>query len=65
MSAILPHTGRIEKLLREGKRAEAKRVHNQHVTAQLEKAKSEPICLTDLMAGNEAFHLDDLRRESR
>jgi len=57
-----PHTDRIEKLLAEGRRAEARVLHKQHVEAELQRAKQEPINLSDLIAGNEAFHLDDLER---
>jgi hypothetical protein len=57
------HTDRIEALLRQGKRREAVRLHKQHVDAELERAKREPINLSDLLAANEAFHLDEIERE--
>jgi hypothetical protein len=58
----LPHANRIEALLREGKHSEAQRLHNEHVAAELERAKSEPINLSDLMAGKEAFVIDEIER---
>jgi len=62
MASQLPHTERIAKLLREGKRAEARRVHNAYVDSQLRKASQGPINLSDLMAGKEAFIVDDIDR---
>jgi hypothetical protein len=67
----LPHTERIEQLLamaqerreygdaREAGELEdkAKRLHNAHVSAELERAKSEPINLSDLMAARESFEV--------
>ena len=62
MSAPLPHTERIAQLLRQGKRAEAQRLHNAYVKAQLAAASEAPINLSDLMAGREAFVIDDIER---
>jgi len=63
MSGHFEHTERIEALLRQGKREEARRLHNAHVEAQLKKASQGPINLSDLMAAKEAFILDDFERE--
>jgi fatty acid/phospholipid biosynthesis enzyme len=55
----LHHTKRIEILLKAGKKEEARRLHNEYLDAQLEKSKSEPINLSDLIAAKEAFILDE------
>ena len=57
-----PHTDRIQQLLREGKRAEAQKVHNEYVVQKLKAASKGPINLSDLMAGKEAFLLDEIDR---
>ena len=58
---MLPHTQRIEELLRQGKLQEAMDQHNQYVDAQLELSKTGvPIDLSDLMAAKEQFHLNEL-----
>lgn len=59
----MEHTDRITKLLAEGRRQEATRAHLERIDEQLELAKSEPIDLTDLIAANEAFVLDDIERQ--
>jgi hypothetical protein len=65
----LPHTDAIAELLRLAKirqeagdvreanelRQTAQRIHNDHVAAELERAKSEPINLSDLMGAKEEF----------
>ena len=57
------HTERVEALLRQGKRKEASELHNKHLTEQFAKAKQgEVINLSDLMAGKEAFILDDIEK---
>lgn len=43
-------------------RHEAQESHNAHVVAELDRARTEPVNLTDLMAGREAFTLDELDR---
>ncbi len=58
----LPHADAIAKLLAEGKKDEAAALHNAHVEQQLEAAKQGPINLSDLMAGKEAFVLDEIKR---
>lgn len=61
------HTRTVEAQLQEGgpeAREAARRRHNAHVEAELERAKHEPINLSDLMAGREAFVLDEIDRES-
>lgn len=57
--SLLPHAKRIEDLLRRGNVSAARRVHNEHVEAELEKAKREPVNLSDLIAADEAFHLHE------
>jgi hypothetical protein len=60
---MLEHANRIEALLRQGKRKEARALHNQHVESQFAKAKAgETINLSDLIAGKEAFIIDDIER---
>jgi hypothetical protein len=60
---MLEHANRIEALLRQGKRKEARALHNQHVESQFAKAKAgEAINLSDLIAGKEAFIIDDIER---
>ncbi len=60
---MLEHTERVETLLRQGKRKEAKALHNQHIESQFAKAgKGVVINLSDLMAGAEAFIIDDIER---
>jgi hypothetical protein len=61
----MEHTDRIQKLLAEGKRDEARQAHLARVDEQLELAKSEPIDLTDLIAANEAFLLHDIEQQER
>lgn len=46
-------------------RHEASESHNAHVAAELERAKSEPINLSDLLAGREAFTLDEIESKRR
>jgi hypothetical protein len=62
---MLEHAERIDALLRQGKRKEARAIHNQYVESQLEAAKSGPINLSDLIAGKEAFIIDEIEREER
>ena len=60
---MLEHAERVEALLRQGKRKEAKVLHNQHVESQFAKARAgEVINLSDLIAGAEAFIIDDIER---
>jgi hypothetical protein len=60
---MLEHAERVEALLRQGKRKEAKTLHNQHVESQFAKAQAgEVINLSDLIAGAEAFIIDDIER---
>ena len=61
----MEHTDRVRKLLAEGKREEAGRAHLERIDEQLELAKSEPIDLTDLIAANEAFVLDEIEKQER
>jgi hypothetical protein len=49
---MLEHAERVEALLRQGKRKEAKALHNQHVESQFAKAKA-----------GEAFIIDDIERD--
>ena len=61
----LTHAENIEAMLQEGgaAREAARRKHNAHVDAELERARQgETINLSDLMAGNEAFIVDDIKR---
>jgi hypothetical protein len=60
---MLEHAERVEALLRQGKRKEARALHSQHVESQFAKAKAgEVINLSDLIAGAEAFIIDDIER---
>jgi hypothetical protein len=57
------NTDRITKLLREGKRAEARAVRNaQWDKAQTEVEAGKTICLSDLLAGDEAFVIDSIEK---
>jgi hypothetical protein len=58
-----PHTHRVEALLRVGMVAEARRLHNAHVDAELERSKHEPINLSDLMAAKEAFVIHEIEKD--
>lgn len=63
---MLEHAERVEALLRQGKRKEAKALHNRHIESQFAKARAgEVINLSDLIAGAEAFVIDDIEREDR
>ena len=62
---MLEHAELIEALLRQGKRRETRALHNQYVHSQLEAAKSGPINLSDLIAGKEAFIIDEIEREQQ
>ena len=60
---MLEHAERVEALFRQGRRKEAKALHNQHVESQFAKAQAgEVINLSDLIAGAEAFIIDDIDR---
>ena len=60
---MFEHADRVEALLRQGKRKEAKALHNQHVDSQFAKAQAEEVIdLPDLIAGAEAFIIDDIER---
>ena len=60
---MLEHAERVEALLRQGKRKEAKTLHNQHVESQFAKAQAGEVNnLSDLIAGAEAFIIDDIER---
>ena len=60
---MLEHAERVEALLRQGKRKEAKALHNQLFESQFAKAQAgEVINLSDLIAGAEAFIIDDIER---
>lgn len=61
----LEHADRITELLRQGKRREAMAKHNAHVKAEFDRAKQgQVINLSDLMAGHEAFIIDEIRLKS-
>ncbi len=38
-------------------RLKAQEIHNEHVAAELKRAESEPINLSDLMAARESFEM--------
>lgn len=57
----LPHTNLTQQLLRDGRRATAKKNHNARVAEQLKRAQAgETICLTDLMAAREEIVVDEI-----
>ena len=61
----LPHTDRVAELLRQGRRREAAELHNKHLDAEFKRAKQgTQINLSDLMAGREAFIVDEINRSS-
>jgi uncharacterized protein YdaT len=61
----LPHAEYIAKQLRVGHRAEAIKAHNEHLDAEFARAKTGAVInLSDLMAGAEAFVIDDIERKS-
>jgi len=77
-SPLLPHTERVGALLKRARersklgdpreagelRDRAAKLQNERVSAELERAKREPINLSDLMGGREAFTIDEIERTS-
>jgi SAM-dependent methyltransferase len=60
---FVEHAERVESLLRQGKRKEAKALHNQHVESQFAKAQAgEAIDLSDLIAGASFARVDVIER---
>lgn len=59
----LPHADEVTRLLREAKRTEAAKLQTARVDAELKRAQEgATINLSDLMAGKEAFTIDDIER---
>lgn len=62
MKDPLKHTKRIRSMIEEGTSEEAAELHNRHLKAEFERARSgQVICLTDLMAAMEV--LEEARRD--
>ena len=60
----LAHTKKIENMLRHGWREEAAIEHNAHVADTFARAQAgEVICLSDLIGGAEALHIDRVGRK--
>ncbi len=60
---MFKHTEQIAALLRQGKRAEARIRRDRYWDEQMAKAKAgEVIDLSDLLAGDEAFVIDDIEK---
>jgi hypothetical protein len=60
---MFKHTEQIAALLRQGKRAEARMRRDRYWDEQLARAKAgEVIDLSDLLAGDEAFVIDDIEK---
>lgn len=53
---MLDHARRVEALLKEGRKAEAARLHNEHLAAEMDRARGgNVINLSDLMAAKDAL----------
>lgn len=66
MTDPLEHTKRIRSLIEEGRSEEAAELHNRHLKAEFEKARSgDVICLTDLMAAKEVLEEEKASRQGR
>ncbi|MGZ6570446.1 MAG: hypothetical protein ACXVHB_06045 [Solirubrobacteraceae bacterium] len=61
----LPHTRRIEGLLKEGKLGDAINAHNAHLDAEFKRAaRGEAINLSDLMAAKDEIDVDGIKRRT-
>lgn len=58
-----PHTERIAQLLQRGNTVEAARLHNEHLKAEFDRSQQGAVInLSDLMAAQQEFHLDQIRQ---